>query len=42
MSKYEQDHIVAAYSFELGKVDDTGVVERVVAHLNQVWRLMLT
>jgi catalase len=40
MSKYEQDHIVTAYSFELGKVDDIGVGERVLAHINQVWKAL--
>jgi catalase len=33
MSAVEQDHIVDAYTFELGKVEVPGVVERMVARL---------
>jgi catalase len=33
MSEAEQDHIVDAYTFELGKVEVQGVVERMVARL---------
>jgi catalase len=33
MSEVEQDHIVDAYTFELGKVDVPAVVERMVARL---------
>jgi catalase len=33
MSAVEQDHIVDAYTFELGKVEVLGVVERMVARL---------
>ncbi|RCW38438.1 catalase [Halopolyspora algeriensis] len=36
MSDWEQEHIVAAYRFELGKVDHMHVREGVVEHLNHV------
>ncbi|MFL0242022.1 catalase [Mycobacterium sp. SMC-17] len=37
MSTVEKDHIVAAFSFELGKVGpETGIRERVIAQLNMI------
>ena len=36
MSEIEQDHIVDAYTFELGKVEVPGVVERMVARLGLI------
>jgi len=36
MSDVEQEHIVAAFRFELGKVVDTGIRARVVTELNRV------
>jgi catalase len=36
MSDWEKKHIVAAFRFELGKVDQAHIQEGVVAHLNQV------
>jgi catalase len=35
-TKVEQDHIVAAFTFELGKVDTPEIRERMVSHLRQV------
>ena len=35
-SSWEQDHIVAAFSFELGKVEVTAIRERMVSTLTQV------
>jgi catalase len=36
MSDWEQRHIVAAFRFELGKVDHVHIRERVVAHLGEI------
>jgi catalase len=36
MSGWEKEHIIAAYRFELGKVDARHVRERVVEHLNRI------
>jgi catalase len=36
MTTWEQQHIVDAFSFELGKVDHPHIRERVVEHLNQI------
>jgi catalase len=36
MSDWERRHIVEAFAFELGKVDHSGIRERVLAHLGRV------
>ncbi|KZP01018.1 catalase-domain-containing protein [Calocera viscosa TUFC12733] len=36
MSDVEKKHMVFAFSFELGKVDDTGIHERIVVRLNEI------
>jgi catalase len=36
MSHWEREHIVAAYRFELGKVNHVRIRERVIGHLNRI------
>ncbi|AOS63276.1 catalase [Actinoalloteichus hymeniacidonis] len=38
MAEWEREHIVAAFHFELGKVDRLEIRERVVAHLDHISR----
>ncbi|EJU01207.1 heme-dependent catalase [Dacryopinax primogenitus] len=36
MSDVEREHITSAFSFELGKVDDTGIHERIITRLDEI------
>ncbi|MFJ6213459.1 catalase [Streptomyces sp. NPDC092296] len=42
MADWEKQHIVAAFRFELGKVEDIGVRERMLANLGNVDRTLAT
>jgi len=39
MTPTEQDHIISALQFELGKCDDKGVQAKTLEHLNMVCQL---